>query len=496
MVAVDSYPPDDSRILHTDVMAKPFDLIILGSGSTAFAAALRAQELGKSVLMAEERTIGGTCANRGCLPSKNLIEAAKRIFDARHPRYPGLVPARLQFDFEQLIAQKDAIVTSYREKKYDSLVGEKILIEHGHALFADAHTIDVDGKHFTGKTILIATGSRPVLPDIRGLADVPYLTSDLLTSGEAVELKRLPRSLLVVGSGYVALELGQMFHRLGVDVTLLEQSERLLSRGGHEPEVGHTIRRIFDSEGIEVLTQAVAQSVRRDRDGIVATVTINGAIRELAAEQLLVATGRRPNSDGIAIERAAVLVGEHGHICVDETLRTNVHHIFAAGDVIGQETGSQMATPVGSQDGGIAADNALSGRPLRCVDHRVVPRVIFVDPPIAVVGMTEVEAVAAGRACWCRSLALELVPRAAAIRDTRGFVKMIADANTHEVLGVTMVGNSAAEVIHEAAMALRFRATLLDFIEQLHVYPTMAEALKIVAISRFKDPAKLSCCAQ
>lgn len=171
-------------------------------------------------------------------------------------------------------------------------------------------------------------------------------------------------------------------------------------------------------------------------------------------------------------------------------------HIFAAGDVIGREIGSQMATPVGSHDGGIAALNALSGEALRSANHTVIPRAIFTDPQIGIVGLTEAEAIAKGHACWCNTLPMTLIPRAAAIHDTRGIIKMVADADTEEVLGVSMVGNSAAEVIHEAAMALRFKAKLRDFIDLLHVYPTMAEALKIAAISRYKNPEKLSCCAQ
>jgi mercuric reductase len=181
---------------------------------------------------------------------------------------------------------------------------------------------------------------------------------------------------------------------------------------------------------------------------------------------------------------------------VDAFLRTTVPHIFAAGDVIGRQTHSQMATPVGSRDGGIAAHNALVGEPMRRVDHRVIPRVIFTDPQAAVVGLTEAAAVEAGHRCWCNMLPMALVPRAGAIRKTQGVIKMVAAATTHEALGVSMVGESAGEVIHEAAMALHFRATLHDFIALLHVYPTMAEALKLVALSRFKDPRKLSCCAE
>jgi mercuric reductase len=451
--------------------------------------------MGKTAVMTEERTIGGTCVNRGCLPSKNLIEAAQLVHEASNPRYPGLRPAKIDVDFPSLVRQKDEVVAGYRQKKYESLVGGKFLIEHGHAEFVDEHTVEVDGKRLTGDAYLIATGSRPVVPDIRGLSEVSFLTSDLLTMGEDVELKELPKSLLIVGGGYIALELGQMFRRFGAAVTILERSRELFSRG-YEPEVGPAVRKLLVDEGIDVLTLATVSAVRAEAGGVVAAIVVDGTPRELRAERLLVATGRRPNTDRIGLERVGVALGDHRRVLVDEYLRTRIPHIFAAGDVVGREQGSQMATPVGSQDGGIVAYNALSGEPPRKVNHGVVPRAVFVDPPLAVVGMTEQEAVAAGHRCWCRSVSMSLVPRAGAIRDTRGFVKMVADAQTNEVLGVTMLGHGASEVIHEAAMGLRFRAKLQDFIELLHVYPTMAEALKIVAISRFKDPAKLSCCAE
>ena len=323
---------------------------------------------------------------------------------------------------------------------------------------------------------------------------MPYLTSDLLTIDEPVELRTCPRSLLVVGGGYIALELGQMFARFGARVTLVERGESLLA--GFEPDVGQAIREVLESEGVRVLTRSSVVSVRGDRAGVAAVVETEAGRSELQAERLLVATGRRANTDRIAIERAGVALGDAGQVRVDEHLRTNVSHVFAVGDVIGHEVGSQMATPAGSQDGGIAAHNALSGEELRSVSHRVIPRAVFTDPQVGTVGRSEAEAIAAGHRCWCNAVPMSLVPRAGAIRDTRGFVKMVADADSDEVLGVTMVGREASEVIHEAAMALRFRATTRNFAELVHVYPTMAEALKIVAISRFKDPAKLSCCAE
>lgn len=472
-----------------------FDLVILGSGSTAFAAALRAQELGKTSVMTEERTIGGTCVNRGCLPSKNLIEASKIIHDSRHPRYPGLEPCEMKFNFGELVAQKDEVIRVYREKKYDSLVGGQFSIEEGHAEFVDAHMLQVGNKRLRGEKILIATGSRPVVPPIEGLENVPYLTSDLLTHGEATELRELPPSLLIIGGGYIALELAQMFRRFGSEVTILVRGNQLLEHG-YEPEVGQSIAEIFQREGIQIVTSAKTKRVSGDERAVTAVVEVSGDVRNYTASKLLVATGRRPNSDQIGIARVGLSVSPDGSIEVNEFLQTTAPHIFAAGDVIARHLDSQMATPVGSQNGGIAAHNALVDEPMRAIDHRVIPRAIFTDPEIGIVGMTEEQVIAAGHQCWCNTVPMSLVPRAGAIRQTSGIIKIVANDQTEEVLGISMVGHNAAEVIHEAAMAIRFRATLSDFVSLLHVYPTMAEALKIAAISKHKDPAKLSCCAE
>jgi mercuric reductase len=473
-----------------------FNLVILGSGSTAFAAALRAAELGKTAVMTEERTLGGTCVNRGCLPSKNLIEAARLVWEAAHPRYPGLRPAQIEIDFRALVQQKDAVVHEYRDRKYASIVAERgmaISVVTGHAAFVDPRTVRVDGRLLTGDQFLIATGSRPVLPPVEGLDRVPYLTSDLLTADEPQELFELPPSLIIVGGGYIALELGQMFRRLGSAVTILERGPVILR--DHEPVVGETLAALLRAEGIDLRTNAQARRVRQEQGEVVVTATVAGIEVELRAARLLVATGRIPNTDAIGLEQAGVARDAQGFVVVDEELRTSVPWIWAAGDVIGRHTGSQMATPVGAHDGAIAAENALGGRRRR-VDHRVIPRTIFTDPQVATVGLTEAEALRRGHRCWCVTLPVSLVPRAGAVRDPRGVVKLVADANTNRVLGVSLVMRDAGEVIHEAAMALRFGAAVDDFIDLVHVYPTMAEALKLAAIARYKDPAKLSCCAE
>lgn len=475
-----------------------YDLVILGSGSTAFAAAILAQELGKGVAMTESRTVGGTCVNRGCLPSKNLIEAAKLIFDARNPRYPGLSGVELGLDFGELIAQKDELVAAYRDQKYLSIFDGDVTIEQGRARLVDANTVELDGhdgvKHLRGEQVLIALGSTPARPELPGLAGTPYLTSDLLTSEEDMELRELPSSLLILGGGYIAVELGQMFSRFGTEVTILTRGKRLLST--YEPEIGYTLQDILEEEGIRIYTDARISHVQPCGESVVGTAVTAGRETQITAAKLLVAAGRVPNTADVALEQVGIRMNDRGAVVVDQYLRTSVPTIWAAGDVIGGEQDSQMATPVGAHDGTIAAHNALSGGVLRRVDHRVIPRAVFTDPQIGVVGLTDEEAQATGRRCWCSTIPMELVPRAGAIRDTRGVIKMVADAHTNEVLGVSMLGAQASEVIHEAAVGMRFHATIDDFIDTLHVYPTMAEALKIVAISRYKDPRKLSCCAE
>jgi len=479
-----------------------YDLVILGSGSTAFAAALHAAELGKSAVMTEFRTVGGTCVNRGCLPSKNLIEAARLVYDAAHPRYPGLTPVQMPVNWAELVTQKDEIVQEFRAHKYESLLDEpeRIQLVSGQTRLLSDHEVEVrtpDGtRRLVGDQLLIATGSLPAIPPVPGLSDVPYLTSDLLSSADdpwRTELREQPRSLLILGGSYIALELGQMFARFGTEVTLVTRGRSILS--GYEPEIADALTEILQEEGLRIVTGAQMRGVERSGEGVALSLQRHGNQQTLSAERLLVSTGRRPNTQEIGLERAGVEIDPAGAVRVDRTLRTSVSHIWAAGDVIGRETESQTATPVGAHDGKIAAHNALFGEPLQKVDHRVIPRTIFTDPQVAVVGLTDEEAVAAGIACDCNTIPLSVVPRAGAIRDTRGVIKMVLDGSTRRVVGVSMLGVNAGEVIHEAAMALRFGATTDDFIDMIHVYPTMAEALKIVAISFTKDVNRLSCCA-
>jgi mercuric reductase len=401
----------------------------------------------------------------------------------------------MALNFRDLIHQKDEVIQDYRDKKYQSILqdSDRITVYRGHAAFSPDGTATVDGRRLVGRQYLIATGSRPVIPLIEGLDTVPYLTSDLLTSEESPELWDLPGSLIIIGGGYIALELGQMFQRFGTSVTIIERSARMLP--GYEPEVSLAIQDVLEGERVTVVTDTTVRRVWREGGGVAVVGETHGVERQFTAERLLVATGRVPNTDAIGLPHVGVKTDGRGAVVVNDYLQTTNPHIWAAGDVIGAHTGSQLATPVGAHDGVIAASNALNGEQ-RTVDHTVIPRTIFTDPQIAVVGLTDEEANQRGVRCNCGTVPMRLVPRAGAVRDPRGLIKMVLDWDSKRVLGVSMVGRDAGEVIHEAAMAMRFRATAHDFIDMVYVYPTMAEALKIAALSFFKDVEKLSCCAE
>jgi mercuric reductase len=427
------------------------------------------------------------------LPSKNLIEAARIVWDAAHPRYDGLAPARIEVDFPALVRQKDDVVRDYRDKRY-AAVAEGIGVEvlEGDARLAGPHTVALDGRTLEAERLLIATGSHPSVPPIPGVDTVPYLTSDLLDAEEAGRLTELPESLVVLGGGYVAVELAQMFARLGSRVTIVARSALL---SGHEPLLGEALGGAFQSEGIELVSNARVERVSSDGGAVAVAVETPSAGRIVRAARLLVATGRTPNTSDLDLAAAGVATDGGGFVTVDAGLRTSQPHVWAAGDVIGGQHGSQMATPVGARQGRLVAENAFADAGRR-FDGSVIPRAIFVDPPIGVVGLTEAEVKAKHLPAVTATTPLEYVPRAGAIHKTAGFVKMIASTIDERILGVHVIGESAPEIIHEAAMAMKFRATINDFVDLIHVYPTMAEALKIGAQAFSRDVSKLSCCAE
>lgn len=469
-----------------------YDILILGSGSAAFAAALKARELGARVAMTERREVGGTCVNRGCVPSKNLIRAAEVFHMARHHPFSGIKTHQEGVDFPSLTIQKDNLVHHLRKKKYLDLVenDDRISILKGSARFRNANTVEVDGKPVTAEKFLIATGARTFIPPIPGINSIPFLTSDLLSTEEGLGLKELPKSITIIGGGVIACELGQMFQRLGSKVTILQRGPRLLTRV--DEEIAATLCQILNDEGVESICDVEVQSVEDSPKGVTVRAAVSGKTKIFYASRLLVATGVQPNTEELGLESVNVSTDPLGFIKTDETMQTSAPNIWAAGDV----TGPPFATPVGAREGVIAAENMVDPCCQKRMDYRVIPRAIFTEPEVATVGLTLEEAKKEGFDADSRSLPLSVVPKAACILDTRGLVKMVIDRGTKRILGVHLIAHNGSDIIHEAAVAIRAGWTTEDLVETIHVYPSMAEAIRMVAQAFEKDVSRLSCCAE
>lgn len=471
-----------------------FDLAIIGSGGAAFAAAIRATGLGKRVVMVERGTVGGTCVNTGCVPSKALLAAA----DARHvaldsARFPGIVAATGPVDMPALIGGKAALVESMRTEKYIDLAADYgwAMVE-GDAAFTgsqEAPLLQVTSPSGAVTTIeagryLVATGSAPWAPPVPGLAETGYLTSTT-----AMELDQVPESMLILGGGYVALEQAQLFSRLGTRVTMLVRS-RLTSQ--EEPEVSKALAGVFADEGIRVVRRAIVDSVTMDESTgeAVATASVAGGHEVFRAARLLVAMGRRPVTDGLNLGSVGVKTGPSGEIVVDARLASSNPRVWAAGDV----TGHREFVYVAAAHGTLAVENAFTDAVVE-VDYRYLPRVTFTSPAVGAVGMTEKDAVAAGIRCDCRVLPLQNVPRALVNRDTRGFIKVVADRDTGRILGLTAVAKDAGELAAAGVYVLEAGMTTAQVAAMWSPYLTMAEGIKLACKAFTADVSRLSCCA-
>lgn len=463
---------------------QPYDLAIIGSGGAAFSAAIRARSHGARVAMIERGTVGGTCVNIGCVPSKTLLRAAEIYFAARNNPFAGLGTAVAPVDLGLLVGQKNRLVADMRQEKYVDLIAEYGFdLIPGEARFVDEHTLQVGEGRVTASHFLIATGASPAVPEIPGLAGVPYLTST-----SALELKEVPKSLVVIGAGYIALELGQLFRHLGTQVTLLQRGARLLKR--YDPEISEAIEQALRDEGIDVITGVRYRNVEGGDGKSRVHFEKDGTVHTVEADRLLVAAGRRPNTDSLGLANAGVAVGSRAEVLVDEYLRTNIPHIFAAGDVT---LGPQFVY-VAAYEGALVADVAVGGAE-RELDLRVVPAVTFTNPSVATVGLTEAEARQGGREIRTSVLPLKAVPRALANRETTGVFKLVAEAQTGKILGAHVVAGNAGDVIYAATLAVKFGLTVQDLKDTLAPYLTMAEGLKLAAMAFDTDVSKLSCCA-
>jgi len=466
----------------------PFDgrLLIIGGGSAAFAAAIRAHELGSSVTLVNDGLpIGGTCVNVGCVPSKTLIRAAEAHHKAQERRFEGIDSSSQVTDFKSIIAQKDELVGALRQEKYINVVRDLdgIDIVEGRAVFEGPNAVRVNGEIIEANRVLVATGSSPFIPAVPGLDAVDYLTSQT-----AMELRDLPRSLIFLGGGYIALELGQMFSRLGTNVTILQRSEHVLS--SESADVAKALSVHLREEGIQIVSGTTLESIGRSDDGAWVEFTSGGSMQRVTGERILVTTGRRPNTEGLGLDRVGVEVDGTGAIVVDEYLETSAPGMYAAGDVAGEFPFVYAA----AYEGGIAAENAITGH-TRKTDYRAIPWVVFTDPQLAGVGMDEEAAQKQGLEVDVARLDLGHVPRALAARDTRGFVKLVRDRKTDRLVGARILAPEGGELVMEASLAIKYNIPVSDLAQTFHPYLTMSEAIKLAAITFTKDVSQLSCCA-
>lgn len=461
-----------------------YDLAVIGAGSAGFSAAITAAEQGAQVVLIGHGTIGGTCVNVGCVPSKTLIRAAEAVHHANTAsRFAGISAQAQVNDWNALRVQKDQLVTSLRQAKYIDLLPayNGVAYLEGKARLENGG-VAVNGEAIDSGKIILATGSHEFVPPIPGMADVPYLTST-----SAFELEALPDSLIVIGGGYIGCELAQMFARAGVEVTIVFRS-RLLPEA--EPEISEALAGYFEQEGVTIRRVGGYESIRMNDDGIALSVTLDGAAESLEAQRVLLSAGRAANTDGLGLKEAGVKVLPNGGIEIDDRMRTTKAGIYAAGDVTGRDQFVYMAA-YGAK---IAAINALNGDARR-YDSLAMPAVVFTDPQVASVGLTEAAARAQGIEVKTSTLPLDNVPRALAARDTRGLIKLVADSTTRKLIGAHILAPEGADSIQTAALAITQGLTYTELGEMIFPYLTTVEGLKLAAQTFDMDVSKLSCCA-
>ena len=460
-------------------------IAIVGGGSAAFAAAIRAVERGARVTLIESAALmGGTCVNVGCVPSKIMLRAAHIAhLQARHT-FQGISHATARIDRALLVKQQQARVAQLRHAKYEGILAANagITLMRGRARFQDAATLIVAQAGGTEHTlrpdcILLAVGARPSVPEIQGLTQTPYWTST-----EALVAEDVPRHLIVLGGSAVAVELAQAFRRLGAEVTMLARST-LLAR--EDPAIGTGLQSALEAEGIQVLTHRQPDIVSHDGQVFV----LQTKAVEIRGDRLLVATGRRPNTDTLDLAQAGVAIDARGAVMVDDHMRTSVASIYAACDCTHQPQFVYVAAAAATR----AAINMTGGD--AALDLTLLPAVVFTDPQVATVGLTERAAKDQGIHATSRTLALDQVPRALANNDTRGFIKLVAEKDTGRLLGCQVLAADGGEIIQTAMLAIRQRMTTQDLADLLFPYLTLAEGLKLCALTFTRDVKQLSCCA-
>lgn len=464
-----------------------FDYVIIGGGAAAFAAATKASDLGlRSAMINDGLPLGGTCVNVGCVPSKHLLAVGDEYYYSQRPVFDALTskPATA-FDFGAAINEKRRLVERLRASNYRNVLaafGDRVRLFEGHGRFVAPNEVEVNGERLHAKKFLIATGSRPSIPPLPGIQDVDYRTSR-----DVMELDQLPRSLLVIGAGPTGLELGQAFLHFGASVTVLEKVPQLLPRV--EKEVADELQRALVAEGMEIRCACEIRRVWQEKETRFVEANVMGEERLFKADQLLLTTGVTPNSNDMGLEAAGVKTDQRGFIEVDPYLQTSTPGIYAAGDVVGKA----LLETVAAKEGAVATANAFEAAD-KAINYEHIPSAVFTNPQVATVGLTEDQEMERFGACSCRTVEVARIPKAQAVKETRGLIKMVIHPENSTILGVHMVAPFAAELIHEATVAVKFGLTIDDIIDTVHVFPTLSEGLKLAAQAFTRDIRVMSCC--
>lgn len=453
-------------------MAQQFDVVVVGAGPGGYVAAIRSAQLGKKTAIIEREFLGGVCLNVGCIPSKALIVAGHFLHRVQHqaPEMGIKVKGDVQVDMAQTQKWKQSVCDRMSGGVEQLLKGNGVTILRGEASFKTANELTVKSKSgmeaVVAKNFVIATGSRPI--------EIPGFKFDeelVLSSTGALAMDKLPKNLVVIGGGYIGLEIGSMLSNFGVKVTVVEANKNLLA-GLADPDCVQVVQRRMKKSGIEILTEAKAKGWTKSGSGVEVTVEVAGKEQKLKADKILVTVGRKPNSDQANLKGIGLQIDERGFVKVNAQRRTNLSHIFAIGDVACQP----MLAHKASHEGVLVAE-VIAGQN-RVYDAKTVPSVIFVEPEIASAGLTEDECRSRGHS----DLKIGKFPfaangRAVSLMETDGFVKIIADAKTHVVLGVHIVGPEASNLISEAVLAIEMGARLEDLALSIHPHPTLGETM-------------------
>jgi mercuric reductase len=468
-------------------MENRFDLIIVGGGAGAFAAAIKANEFQARTLMINGGLpLGGTCVNVGCVPSKNLLAVGRFKYHTQHSNFGSVKIPEVQFDYARAIDEELQTVAELRQQKYTDVLAnlEHVTYLDGRAQFVSPFEVEANGQRFYGDRFVLAVGSTALPPAIPGIEQVGYLTHI-----EALRNKELPRRLLVIGAGPVALEFSQMFQHFGSAVTMLVRGDRLYKKT--EPEISEALEEYLREEGIVIRKQTQVRRLRLEQGEKIATVRSNGEASDLAFDELLIGTGKTANTVALGLEAAGVESDTNQAIRVNPWYQTNVPHVYAVGD--GVNLPKRLETTAG-KEGTFATTNALSGVNRKKINYDLVPSVVFTYPAVADVGILDEEAPARGIECECRTVYFDKVPKSRILKDTRGAIKMIAEQRSGRIVGVHLIAPEAEDLINEAMYIVCGRMTIDDVLDALTVFPTLSEAIKYAALSFRSNIEQLSCC--